>query len=58
MDDVKPDRIGRAVSDAEAPRLATLYGLDLAEIEHEAADEMASALNRRIHSASLKRPNP
>jgi hypothetical protein len=38
--------------------LATLYGLDLAEIEHEAADEMASALNRRIHSASLKRPNP
>ncbi len=41
--------------DAETGRPAVLDGLTLVELEHEAADELASLLNRNIYGPRQKR---
>jgi hypothetical protein len=55
MYDVKADRVGWTVYDTETGRPAVLDGLTLVELEHEAADELASLLNRSIYGPSKKR---
>ncbi len=55
MYDVKPDRVGWTVYDAETGRPAVLDGLALVELEHEAADELACLLNRNVYGRSQKR---
>ena len=55
MYDVKPDRVGWTVYDAETGRPAVLDGLALVELEHKAADELASLLNRNVYGPSQKR---
>lgn len=58
MYDVKPDRVGWTVYDAETGRPAVLDGLTLVELEHEAADQLASLLNRNVYGPSQKRLSP
>ena len=55
MYDVKPDRLGWTVYDAETGRPAELDGFTLVGLEHEAADETASLLNRSVYGRSQKR---
>ena len=55
MYDVKSDRVGWTVYDAESGRPAVLDGLTLVGLEHEAADETASVLNRSVYGARQKR---
>ena len=55
MYDVKPDRVGWTVCDAETGCPAVLDGLALVELEHEAADELACLLNRNVYGRSQKR---
>ncbi len=54
MYDVKPDRVGWTVYDAETGRPAVLDGITLIELEHEAADEAASLLNRSVYGRRQK----
>ncbi len=54
MYDVKPDRVGWTVYDAETGRPAVLDGLTLVGLNHEAADETAGLLNRSIYGARQK----
>ncbi len=58
MYDVKPDRVGWTVYDAETGRPAVLDDLALVELEREAADELASLLNRSVYGPSPKRLSP
>ncbi len=55
MYDVKPDRVGWTVYDAETGRPAVLDGLTLVGVEYEAADETASLLNRSVYGSRQKR---
>jgi hypothetical protein len=55
MYDVKPDRVGWTVYDVETGRPAVLDSLTLVGLEHEAADETASLLNRSVYGRSQKR---
>ena len=55
MYDVKPDQVGWTVYDAETGRPAVLDGLTLVGLDHEAADETASLLNRSVYGAKQKR---
>ncbi len=55
MYDVKPDRVGWTVYDAETGRPAVLDGVTLVGLEHEAADELACLLNRNVYGRSQKR---
>ena len=55
MYDVRPDRVGWTVYDAETGRPAVLDGLTLVELEHKAADQMAGLLNRNIYGPRQKR---
>ncbi len=54
MYDVKPDRVGWTVYDAETERPAVLDGLTLVGLEHESADETAGLLNRSVYGARQK----
>ncbi len=55
MYDVKPDQVGWTVYDAGTGRAAVLDSLALVELEYEAADELASLLNRNVYGRSQKR---
>ena len=55
MYDVRPDRVGWTVYDAETGRPAALDGLTPVELKHKAADELASLLNRNIYGPRHKR---
>lgn len=55
MYDVKPDRVGWTVYDAETGQPAILDGVTLVEFEHEAADELACLLNRNVYGRRPKR---
>jgi hypothetical protein len=54
MYDVKPDRVGWTVYDAMTGQTAVLDGLLLTELEHAAADEIASLLNRNVYGSRRK----
>ncbi len=58
MYDVKPDRVGWTVYDAETGRPAALDDLTLVELEYTAADVLACLLNRNVYGASQKRLSP
>ena len=49
MYDIKPDRIGWTVYDVELGRPFLWDELALIGLEHEAADELASLLNRTVY---------
>jgi hypothetical protein len=55
MYNVKSDRVGWTVYDVESGRPALLDGLALVGLEHEAADQTASLLNRNVYGARKKR---
>ena len=46
MYDIKPDRVGWTVYDIESGRPLLLDDIVLTGLDHEAADELASLLNR------------
>ena len=54
MYDVKPDRVGWTVYDAETGRPAVLDGLALVGLAQKAADETAGLLNRSVYGARQK----
>jgi hypothetical protein len=55
MYDIRPDRIGWTVYDIELGRPLLLGELRLVGLEHEAADELASLLNRSVYRPCSKR---
>ena len=55
MYDIRPDRIGWTVYDIKLGRPLLLDGLTLVGLEHEAADELASLLNRSVYRPCSKR---
>ena len=54
MYDVKPDRVGWTVYDAETGRAALLDGVALQALDHAAADEIAGLLNRTVYGPRCK----
>ncbi len=54
MYDVKPDRVGWTVCDAETGQPSVLEGVTLTELEYEAADVLACLLNRSVYGAKQK----
>ena len=55
MYDIRPDRVGWTVYDIELGRPLLLGELKLVGLEHEAADELASLLNRSVYRPCSKR---
>ena len=55
MYDVRPDRVGWTVYDAETGRPAVLDELVLVELDHEAADQLVVLLNRSVYPRQPKR---
>ncbi len=55
MYDVRPDHVGWTVHDVETGRAAVLDGVVLTELEHTAADEVVSLLNRSVYGTRPKR---
>ncbi len=55
MYDVRPDRVGWTVYDAETGRPAVLDNLVLVELEQEMADQLVVLLNRTVYSRQPKR---
>ena len=54
MYDVKPDRVGWTVYDAETGQAAVLDRVTLVELAYEAADVLACRLNRSVYGARPK----
>lgn len=54
MYDVRADRVGWTVCDAETGRAASLDGVTLQELDHAAADELAGLLNRAVYGPRRK----
>ena len=54
MYDVKPDRVGWTVCNAETGQPSVLDGVTLTELEYEAADVLACLLNRSVYGARQK----
>jgi hypothetical protein len=55
MYDIRPDRVGWTVYDIEVARPLLLEGIILTGLEHEAADELASLLNRSVYRSGPRR---
>jgi len=55
MYDIRPDRVGWTVYDIELGRPLLLDDIILIGLEHDAADELASLLNRSVYRSDRKR---
>ena len=55
MYEIRPDRVGWTVYEIELGRPLLLSDVILIRLEHEAADELASLLNRSVYRSGPKR---
>jgi hypothetical protein len=55
MYDIRADRVGWTVYEVELGRPCLLSDIILVGLEHEAADELASLLNRSVYRSDPKR---